>query len=211
MEAAMLTFARQMPIAPLAKMSREHDTRIWWVIEHHVHGTRAKLDFSSVSEVGCEETSAKRGQDYISLFMDLAERRVMFATAGRDAETVKAFADDLAAHGGEPKTQVKRVCCDMSPAFIKGVRDHLSEKAEQGEETPEQKGDEKAPALAAATTTSKPSDAVVSLDEAPDEVPVPHCPEIIFDRYHVVAKANEAVDEVRRAEPKSRPELKQTR
>ena len=33
----------------------------------------------------------------------------------------------------------------------------------------------------------------------------------MFDRYHVVAKANEAVDAVRRAEVKTRPELKRSR
>lgn len=38
-----------------------------------------------------------------------------------------------------------------------------------------------------------------------------HRPQIVFDRYHVVAKANEAVDEVRRAEAKTRPELKRSR
>ena len=36
-------------------------------------------------------------------------------------------------------------------------------------------------------------------------------PQIVFDRFHVVAKANEAVDEVRRAEAKTRPELKRSR
>src|SRR5664280_1635466 len=36
MEVAMLTFAKQMPIAPLAEMAREHDTRVWRVVEHHV-------------------------------------------------------------------------------------------------------------------------------------------------------------------------------
>ena len=115
MEVAMLTFAKQMPIAPLAVMAREHDTRIWRVIEHYVNATRADLDFSGVTQVGCDETSARRGQDYVSLFMDLAQRRVMFATPGRDAATVKAFAEDLAAHGGSPKTQVEQVCCDMNP------------------------------------------------------------------------------------------------
>ena len=34
-----------------------------------------------------------------------------------------------------------------------------------------------------------------------------HQPQIVFDRYHVVAKANEAACEVRRAESKTRPEL----
>jgi len=31
MEVAMITFAKQMPIAPLARMTREHDTRLWRV------------------------------------------------------------------------------------------------------------------------------------------------------------------------------------
>ena len=38
-----------------------------------------------------------------------------------------------------------------------------------------------------------------------------HQPQVVFDRYHVVAKANDAVDEVRRVEAKTRPELKRSR
>jgi transposase len=49
---------------------------------------------------------------------------VLFATEGRDAGTVAAFADDLAAHGSDPG-QVREVCIDMSPAFIKGTADSL--------------------------------------------------------------------------------------
>jgi transposase len=182
-EVAMLTYAKQMPIAPLAKMAREHDTRIWRVIEHHVHKARAGMDFSEVADIGMDETSARRGQDYVSIFMDLQERRVMFATEGREASTVKAFAADLEAHGGEPTTQIERVCCDMSPAFIKGINKHLSAEPQDAHE----------------------QDGI--------EVPaaVGHQPQIVFDRYHVVAKANDAVDTVRRAESKTRPELKRSR
>jgi transposase len=178
-EVAMLTYAKAMPIAPLARMAREHDTRIWRIVEYHVNTARAGLDFCEVSEVGMDETSARRGQDYVSIFMDLQERRVMFATEGRDALTVKAFAADLKAHGGEPTTQIERVCADMSPAFIKGIKAHLGcepQDAEEGE----------------------------GIGEA---ARAGHQPQIVFDRYHVVAKANEAVDEVRRAEAKTRPEL----
>jgi transposase len=127
----MLTFAKQMPIAPLAEMAREHDTRIWRVIEHQVHAARAKLDFSGVTKVGCDETSARRGHDYVSLFMDLEIRRVLFATPGKDADMVKAFAEDLAAHGGAPKTQVQEVCCNMSPAFISGIGSYHAEQPEK--------------------------------------------------------------------------------
>ena len=207
MEMAMLTFAKQMPIAPLAAMAREHDTRVWRVIEHHVNVARAGLDFSGVTQVGCDETSARRGQDYVSLFMDLAEHRVMFATPGRDADTVRAFAEDLAAHGGAPKTQVEQVCCDMSPAFIKGIGLHLCEQPET--EAPEEVDTAVELTSAAAQVT------ITRAGQESDEVPaIPvelHRPQIVFDRYHVVAKANEAVDEVRRAESKVRPELKRSR
>lgn len=72
-----------MPIAPLARMAGEHDTQIWRVVEHHLTAARAGLDLSEVSEVGMDETSARRCQDYLSIFMDLAERRVMFSTEGK--------------------------------------------------------------------------------------------------------------------------------
>jgi len=182
-EVAMLTYAKAMPIAPLAKMAREHDTRIWRVIEHHVNKARAGMNFCDVTDIGMDETSARRGQDYVSIFMDLEERRVMFATEGRDALTVKAFAVDLKAHGGEPTTQIERVCCDMSPAFIKGIKTHLSCAPPDADEED---------GIEVAATPG-------------------HQPQVVFDRYHVVAKANDAVDEVRRAEAKTRPELKRSR
>jgi len=46
-EVAMLTYAKQMPIAPLAQLARAH--RIWRVIEHHVNTARAGMDFSRSS------------------------------------------------------------------------------------------------------------------------------------------------------------------
>jgi transposase len=142
--------------------------------------------------------------------MDLELRRVMFATPGKDADTVGAFAQDLAAHGGAPKTQVEQVCCDMSPAFIKGIAEHLSQLAEEeATAAPDS-------AIEAAELTSTALDAAPDragrasgqVAEAPAEL---YSPQIIFDRYHVVAKANEAVDEVRRVESKTRPELKRSR
>ena len=129
-EALLLELAPHMPIAALARLVREHDTRIWRVIEHYVEEARAAADYSEVSSVGIDETSARRGHDYVSLFMDLGiERpRVLFVTEDRDASTVERFAADLSAHGGDPQL-VASVCCDMSPAFTLGVEEHL-EKAD---------------------------------------------------------------------------------
>ena len=89
---------------------------------------RARTDASEVTRVAIDETAARRGHDYITLFVDIDQARVLFATEGKDADTVAAFADDLAAHGGDPAA-VSEVCIDMSPAFIKGVADSLPKAA----------------------------------------------------------------------------------
>lgn len=95
-----MEFAPHMTVAAIARMVNEHDTRIWRVLEHYAVQAREELDLSQVKEVGIDETSARRGHDYLSVFMDLAApARVAFATEGRGAATVKRFRDDLAAHG----------------------------------------------------------------------------------------------------------------
>jgi transposase len=123
-EALVLSFAAAMPMAKVAEMTREQDTRIWRVVEHHVHAARDQLDYSVVTRVGIDETSAAKGQDYISIFADLDARRVVFATEGRSAETVARFAADLAEHGGDPE-KVTDTSSDMSTAFISGITAHL--------------------------------------------------------------------------------------
>ena len=112
-EALLLEFAPHMPVAAISRMVCEHDTRIWRVLEHYdyVEAARAGLDFSEVERVGVDETSARRGQDYVSVFMDLDASRVMYATEGRNAATVERFAHDLAVHNGQPE-QVSEVCSD---------------------------------------------------------------------------------------------------
>ena len=105
-------------------MTREHDTRIWRVVEHHVHTARDQLDCTGVRRVGVDETSARRGQDDVSIFADMHARRVLFATEGRCADTVARFAADLAEHGGDP-TKVTDTSSDMSTAFISGIGQHL--------------------------------------------------------------------------------------
>ena len=60
-EALALTFAAAMPVAKVAAMTREHDTRIWRVLEHHVHAARDQQDFSGVRKVGMDETSGPQG------------------------------------------------------------------------------------------------------------------------------------------------------
>jgi transposase len=123
-EALVLSFAAAMPMAKVAVMTREHDTRIWRVVEHHGHAARDQLDCTGVRRVGMDETSARQGQDYVSIFADLDARRVIFATEGRSADTVARFAADLTGHGGDPQ-KITDTSSDMSTAFISGISQDL--------------------------------------------------------------------------------------
>lgn len=113
-----------MTVSGAARVLDEHDTRLWRMVVGAVAEARALADFSGVSCVGVDETSRRRGHNYLTCFVDAERRRVLFATEGKDASTVAAFAEDLAAHGGDP-AKVSVVTCDMSPAFEAGVRESL--------------------------------------------------------------------------------------
>ena len=123
-EALLMTLVREMPVRAVARLVREHDTRVWRVIDHYVTRARQRVDMAGVRAVGLDETSNRRGHEYITLFVDLPAKRLLFATPGKDAHTVQAFAEDLTAHGGGPKA-IEEVSMDLSPAFQKGVAEHL--------------------------------------------------------------------------------------
>lgn len=123
-EALILQFAKAMPVATVATMVGEHDTLLWRIVEHYVRLLRENEDFSGVERVGADETSARKGHDYVTIFMDLDKSKVLFATDGKDASTVERFATDLDNHGGAA-LKITEVSIDMSPAFISGVDEYL--------------------------------------------------------------------------------------
>ncbi len=127
-EALLMQLLGEMPVLAVARLVGEQDTRLWRVLHHYVETARAEADYAEVERVGVDETAARRGHAYISLFVDLDEARLLFATPGKESATVAAFTADLAAPGGDAR-QVKEVACDMSPAFTKGVRESLPEAA----------------------------------------------------------------------------------
>jgi transposase len=123
-EALIMVLVGAMPVNAVARLVGEHDTRIWRVMKHHVDEARAKLDFSEVEMICVDEKSYRRGHNYLTFFMDLDLRRLMFGTEGKDGGTLGAFVGYLKAHHGRAE-QIRDVCCDMSPAFISGIQAHL--------------------------------------------------------------------------------------
>jgi transposase len=124
MEALLVTLCQAMPVRQVAQLLAVSDMRVWRTLDHYVDQARAQEDFSAVSCIGLDETAARRGHDYISLFHDLDAGRLLFACEGRKAEVVDAFAEDLEAHGGCAEN-IQAVCVDMSASYRAGVETHL--------------------------------------------------------------------------------------
>jgi transposase len=82
------------------------------------------MSHAAVSRVGVDETSANAKTPFITVVVDMDEKRVLFATPGKDSSTIKAFAEDISQHGGNPLA-ITDVSADMSKAFIAGVAQHL--------------------------------------------------------------------------------------
>ena len=120
-EAFVLAMAKAMPVANVGDIIDEHDTRVWRVLDHYISKAIDALDLSAVTQIAADETSARRGHDYISLFVDIARRKVIFVTDGKDAATVGAFATFLEKRGGK-KENVTDASIDMGAAFIAGVK-----------------------------------------------------------------------------------------
>ena len=123
-EAFLLQLCQAMPVNKVATITKTSDDKLWSMLEKYIDKTREHEDFKEITSIGLDETSRAKGHEYITLFVDLMERRTIFITEGKDNTTVERFAEDFEAHNGNRDT-IKNVSCDMSPAFIKGVKEYL--------------------------------------------------------------------------------------
>jgi transposase len=123
-EAMVLMLCRHMPFAVVARMVNLSWHRVHAICTRYVDIAVANTDLSSVTDVAIDETSSKKGHNYLTLAADMDARKVIFVTPGKDADTIEEFAKHLAAHEAKAD-QITSVSIDMSKAFISGVEKHL--------------------------------------------------------------------------------------
>ena len=123
-EALILQLCKGMPVHNVSKLVNTSDHKIWSLLDKYTEETRELNDYSKVTTLGMDETSIAKGHNYVTLFVDLAKKKTIFVTEGKDSATVKAFSEDFARHNGSADN-ITDVSCDMSPAFIKGVKENL--------------------------------------------------------------------------------------
>ena len=123
-EAIIMKLVKEMPVRTVARIIKETDKRIWRVLDHYVHRAVEQQNLSMVKNIGIDETAARRGHHYITIFVDMDTRKTIFVTEGKDSSTVQRFKDFLVHHEGAVES-IKNITCDMSPAFISGVEEHF--------------------------------------------------------------------------------------
>lgn len=152
-EAFALALMREMPVSRAGEILGEGDMRLWMMVHRHVEAARSQVSMADVRAIGVDEMSRRKGHHYVTVFADMEERKVLFATPGKDAATWEKFQGDFEAHEGKA-VSIEEISMDMSPAYIKGAKEH--------------------------------------------------CPRatVVFDKFHLIANANEAVHKVRKLERK---------
>ena len=123
---AMGLIESEMPVNKVAATLSVHAHSVWLVFHHWVDKAFALVDLTDVSDIGIDETSSKKGHSYVTLSVDFDQNRVIFATKGKDQQTIdrlKLYLKDK----GVAAENIKHVCIDMSPAFITGIRENFPE------------------------------------------------------------------------------------
>jgi len=123
-EGFALTLMREMPVSKAGEILGETDHKLWRMLFAHVDAAWADLSWENVVWVGADEMNRRKGHNYLTVFVDLAAKRVLLAVEGKDASVWERFADELFKHNGHPKA-VTQVAIDMSPAYLKGVRENF--------------------------------------------------------------------------------------
>lgn len=124
-DAWIIMMAKDMPMNAISRLVGEHDTQLWRILHYYVDKAIEAQDLSDVTMISTDETSAKKGHNYITIFMDPKKKNVIHVTKGKDSSTWKDCKEHLESKGGNAD-QVTEVCMDMSPAFIKGAKENFS-------------------------------------------------------------------------------------
>jgi transposase len=123
-EALAIELSQQMTIKAASNRLRITDDCLWRLLRRAVTDAVSKLDLSGVQSIAVDETSWQKGHKYVSFVFDYPTRRLIFGVEGKSNDVLKAFAEHLEEHGGK-RENIKEVCCDMSPAFIKGIEENF--------------------------------------------------------------------------------------
>lgn len=117
---ALALIEREMTVTRVAEIMGVNPQRIWYVFDHWVGKARQADNPQSITKLGIDETSTRKGHHYVTLGVDLDQARVIHVSEGKGKKAVTSIQDHLA-EKGVPSEQIRQASMDLSPAFIAGV------------------------------------------------------------------------------------------
>jgi len=107
-------------VSEVAEQLSIYPQRLWRIIRDFAQEISLEnVDLSQVRRIGFDETSKKKGHEYITCFIDLDTGELLYVTEGKSSEVVTKFVNQASLQGLD-KEQVSDISIDMSPAFICG-------------------------------------------------------------------------------------------
>ena len=85
----MTLIQSEMPVSEVASLLGVTAPRIWRIFNYWMEQATANEDLSEVSQLGIDETSSKKGHKYVTVFVDMAQRRVIDVQTGKDNKTIR--------------------------------------------------------------------------------------------------------------------------
>ncbi|QDH81238.1 ISL3 family transposase [Echinicola soli] len=120
----MLLIESEMPVNKASGVLDIYPQRLWNIFSYWIKKAYNSDEQSGVKVLGIDETSSKKGHRYVTVAVDMEERRVVHAVPGKGADTIGCIQQHLEARGCE-KEQIEQTCIDMSPSFISGILEHF--------------------------------------------------------------------------------------
>ncbi len=121
---SMLLIEFEMPVRKAAKLMGIYDTRLWRIFKYWISKAVNAVEQEDISSLGIDETSTRKGHNYVTIAVDMESNRVIYATPGKDAATIDNLKQHLIEKGCEPE-KIKQSCIDMSPSFIAGIMNNF--------------------------------------------------------------------------------------
>jgi transposase len=114
----------EMPVNKVASLLKVHPSSIWSIFNYWVKKSYSDNNIEEITQLGIDETSSKKGHNYLTVGVDLLSRKVIHVTEGKDAKTIEKIKSYMLSKSVKPE-QITDASIDLSPSFISGLKKHF--------------------------------------------------------------------------------------
>lgn len=120
LEREVFLLLADLPVSGASKLNGLTMWTVWDMIRFRVNEALRRMDLSDVTMFYVDETSSKKGHNYITVVND-QRGRTIFVCEGKGSDTMDRLCQWLLEHGGNPDN-IDCVSCDLGDAYPAGVR-----------------------------------------------------------------------------------------